>query len=157
MKHLTKTGLTISVLSMFALSPSYVWGQEWSAEQKEIWKYVETAWVDAQEEDMEGLLSYFHEDFRGWANGDAMPRDKASSKMWNTLALETNDRLVSEIWPVGIQVFDNIAIVQYYFKYANKNSEGKLENVRGRWTDILMKQGDRWVVIADHGGVTSKD
>jgi hypothetical protein len=29
--------------------------------------------------------------------------------------------------------------------------------VQGRWTDILMKQGDKWVMIGDHGGRTSKE
>jgi hypothetical protein len=30
------------------------------------------------------------------------------------------------------------------------------ETSSGRWTDVLMKQGDKWVLIADRGGRTSK-
>ena len=38
-----------------------------------------------------------------------------------------------------------------------KGPDGKEKPSEGRWTDILMKQGDKWVLIGDHGGKTSKD
>ena len=28
---------------------------------------------------------------------------------------------------------------------------------QGRWTDILIKQDDKWIMIGDHGGATSED
>jgi hypothetical protein len=33
-----------------------------------------------------------------------------------------------------------------------KDSEGKEKREAGRWTDILMKDGNKWVLIGDHGG-----
>lgn len=45
----------------------------------------------------------------------------------------------------------------HYYTQVVKNAEGKEENVEGRWTDILMKQGDRWVLIGDHGGRIKKN
>jgi hypothetical protein len=33
-----------------------------------------------------------------------------------------------------------------------KDVEGKENNESGRWTDILLKQGDKWVMIGDSGG-----
>ncbi len=49
----------------------------------------------------------------------------------------------------------NVAIVHYYYSTLIKNVEGKERNRSGRWTDILMKQGDKWVLIGDSGGRTS--
>ncbi len=28
---------------------------------------------------------------------------------------------------------------------------------QGRWTDLLKKQGDKWVMIGDHGGPDDDD
>jgi len=47
--------------------------------------------------------------------------------------------------------------VHYYYTYLYKDVEGKQKTSQGRWTDILMKQGNKWVMIGDHGGQTSKD
>jgi len=32
------------------------------------------------------------------------------------------------------------------------DSEGEQHTEQGRWTDILMKQDGKWLLIADHGG-----
>lgn len=50
-----------------------------------------------------------------------------------------------------------LAYVHYYYSYLYKDAEGKEKSSFGRWTDILMKQGDKWVMIGDHGRRTSKD
>jgi ketosteroid isomerase-like protein len=60
--------------------------------------------------------------------------------------------MVYEITPLAITVRGEFAVVHYYYSQVSKSSEGKMSNVKGRWTDILLKQGDRWVLIADHGG-----
>ena len=30
--------------------------------------------------------------------------------------------------------------------------DGKKKSEKGTWTDILTKQGNKWVMIGDHGG-----
>jgi hypothetical protein len=39
-----------------------------------------------------------------------------------------------------------------YYTQVVKDGEGKEKTQRGRWTDILVKQDGRWVLIGDHGG-----
>ena len=46
-------------------------GQQWSAEQQEVWQHVETYWSMYATEDVEGFLSYLHEDFSGWTHTSA--------------------------------------------------------------------------------------
>ena len=69
--------------------------------------------------------------------------------------MKTVDTLVYEINPVAIKIFGNVAIVHYYYTQVVKDAEGKQTTRSGRWTDILMKQDDRWVIIGDHGGPAS--
>ena len=39
----------------------------------------------------------------------------------------------------------------------NEGAEGKPMPERGRWTDIVMKKGDKWVLVGDHGGERDDD
>ncbi len=70
--------------------------------------------------------------------------------------METAEILLHEVRPVSIQVYGNVAIVHYYYVLVYENAEGSEKTSRGRWTDILMKQGNMWVVIGDHGGQTAQ-
>jgi ketosteroid isomerase-like protein len=45
-----------------------------------------------------------------------------------------------------------VAIVHYYYSAAYKNTDGKEKVKKGRNTDILLKQKDKWVLIGDHVG-----
>ena len=150
MKTLIK-GVLIVLLITFVFSVQ-LFGQEWSKEQKEVWKNVETYWDFSAKGDVEGFQSYFHDDFSGWSNKNALPTNKTSRRKFLSHIFKTRKIIVQEIQPVGINIYDNVAIVQYYYSRILEDSEGKEKNMNGRWTDILMKQGDKWVMISDHGG-----
>ena len=129
--------------------------REWSDKQKEVWKNVEAYWDLDVKRDVEGFMSYLHSDYSGWLVSDALPTNKKQVTKWVAHDFQTRKILVSEIQPVAIKIHGNVAIVHYYFSRVYKDVEGKERNSTGRWTDILMKQGDKWVLIGDSGGRTS--
>ena len=129
--------------------------QEWSDKQKEVWKDVEAYTDLVNKGDLEGFMSYFHSDYSGWSVNDALPSNKKQVTKWIAHDFQTTKTLVSEIQPVAIKIHGNVAIVHYYFSRLVKDVEGKEKNRNGRWTDILMKQGDKWVLIGDSGGRAS--
>ena len=45
-----------------------------------------------------------------------------------------------------------MAIVNYHYTLLYKDAEDKQQMERGRFTDILMKEDGKWLLIADHGG-----
>ena len=106
---------------------------------------------------VEGFMAYVHDDYLGWNIGSALPDNKAAVRKFVEYAFKTSKTLVSSIKPVGIGIFGNVAYAHYYYSVIYKDAEGKEKSESGRWTDILMKQGDKWVMIGDHGGRTSKD
>lgn len=150
MKTLIKGVLIVLCLTL--LTSAQLFGQEWSEEQKEVWKNVETYSDLSAKRDVEGFMGYFHDDYCGWTNRTALPTNKASVRKFVDHFFKTTKILVYDIQPVAIKIHDNIAIVHYYYSNVVKDAEGKEKNVSGRWTDILMKQGDKWVMIGDHGG-----
>ncbi len=71
--------------------------------------------------------------------------------------MKTTTVLVYDIRPAAIVVYGTSAYVDYYYQMIYKDVEGKEKSERGRWTDILIKQGDKWLMIGDHGGQIQKN
>jgi ketosteroid isomerase-like protein len=152
MKPFSKISIILIALSFIVFTTVPVAAQKWSDKQLEVWKNVETYWDLANKQDLEGFLSYFHEDYIGWSKVSSFTGNKASVRKWMTESFKDSKVLVSELSPQAIQIFDDVAIVHYYYAQMTENKEGKRSNVKGRWTDILTKQGNKWVLIGDQGG-----
>jgi ketosteroid isomerase-like protein len=157
MRQFVNVSVVLAVLCFILLGSTPLHGQEWSAAQKDVWKSVETYWALEAQGDLEGLMAYYHPDYRGWFYGSALPSDKVSTRKFIEYRLKTTKLLVYDIKPAAIQIHGSVAFVDYYYALVFKDAEGKEQNSRGRWTDILIKEGDKWVMIGDHGGQTSKD
>jgi len=155
MKHFIKTGVALAALcATFVTAPLFA--QEWSAAQKEVWKNVEAYWALYDQGNLEGFMTYIHADYRGWPYQATLPGNKATVRKFVKHDMKTSKTLVSNIQPAAIQIHGNVALVYYYFSVIANDAEGKEQRSRGRWLDILMKQGNKWVMIGDHGGRTSK-
>ena len=102
-------------------------------------------------------MSYVHDDYMGWSVDAPMPASKASSNKWMSFWAANNSIAMYEITPLTILIHGDVAVAHYYYSSVSKDKEGKMDNVQGRWTDILVKQGDRWVLFADHGGAAPED
>lgn len=144
----------VSAVIVLAGSSAAV-AQEWSAAQKDVWKSVEAYWDLGAKRDVDGMLGYFHDSYLGWSNQSPLPNGKAEVRKWMTHEFETTTEVLHTIQPVGIAIHGDMAIVHYYFVVLETNAKGEEQTRQGRWTDILKKQGDRWVLVADHGGQAS--
>ncbi len=142
----------VAVICVISLAAAPAGAQEWSPAQKEVWKNVETYWDLVAKGDLEGFLSYMHPDYRGWSYQSPVPATKETARKFLTHELATTKTIVFQITPVAIQVHGDFAFVAYYYTEITKDAEGKTKTRQGRWLDILMKQGERWVMIGDHGG-----
>lgn len=97
-------------------------------------------------------MACYHDDFLGWANDMPAPRDKAWQRVRAPLDYAGSDVIASSIQPLAVRIYGNVAIVHYYLYRLSRDKAGKDIPARVRWTDVLLKQGNRWVWIADHGG-----
>lgn len=153
----SRTRLVVAAVLSLLLIPAVSSAQEWSTAQKEVWKTVEAYWAISEAGDLAGFLSYFHPEYIGWDYSAALPLSVESQKKFMEYNFKTTKSLVYGIWPAAIIVHGDFAIVHYFYGGIYKDAEGKEKSSSGRWTDILIKQGDKWVLIADHGGQTSKN
>lgn len=145
------------VACLFAIAAVPALAQEWSAAQKEVWKNVEAYWALDAAGNTEAFMAYFHPDYMGWQLGNAVPGNKATATKFIGYWHKASKTQVYDIQPAAIKIHGNVAFVHYHYTQIQRDTSGKDKETAGRWTDILMKQGDKWVLIGDQGGKTSKD
>jgi ketosteroid isomerase-like protein len=147
-----KKRMVLLVAFLFGIGLSTLLAQEWSAAQKEVWKNVNDYWTLLAKGDLNGFLGYMHTDYVGWDNNDALPSTKEDAKKWLGYFMQGVKMPVFDIKPLAIKIYGDVAFVHYYFAYVEELPDGKKRNDHGRWTDILLRQDNKWVMIGDHGG-----
>jgi len=147
--------VAVLVVALAVLTAGSAAAQQWTPEQKEIWKVVEGYWAAYMAEDLATALAAVHSDYSGWGYSTPLPSGKATYEKWSKYEMGEFDWVIYELTPAGISIFDGVAVVHYFYSGAYKDSKGDKTSTSGRWTDILKKTGDKWLLIADHGGQTS--
>ena len=139
-----------------ALIQNKLLAQEWSPAQKDVWKAETDCWAAFAKSDQAAFLEFFHPDYMGWDDNSPLPNTKSDTQKWFAVFMTGTKVLLYDIKPVGIRVFGDFAIADYYYSLVNSDADGKKKVEEGRWTDILMKQGGKWLLIGDNGGANEK-
>jgi hypothetical protein len=100
-----------------------LFAQEWSPAQKEVWKNVEAYWALDAAGNLDGFMSYFHENYIGWEINEPMPSNKATVRKFVDHDYKTEKTVLYNITPVAINVIGNVAIVDYYYTTIAKDAE----------------------------------
>jgi len=150
-----KKFIGLSVIIIVLLLSFNLQAQQWSAEQKEVWKSVETYNELSANRDA-AFINYFDDSYRGWEYNYDAPDSKENVKKILANRDPNFKILYSTLIPATIWVNGNFAYVHYYYTILGEGKDGKREWEKGRWTDILMKKDGKWIMVGDHGGKTSK-
>jgi ketosteroid isomerase-like protein len=103
------------------------------------------------------FLSYFDDSYFGWSYDDEAPSTKADAQKSLGYWTAKGKVVYYIITPSKIWVNGNFAYVHYYYTQVTESTDGKPSTEKGRWTDILMKKGDKWMLVGDHGGEIKND
>jgi len=141
------------VIIFFAFTQN-ISAQQWSAEQQEVWKTVQTYNQYGQKRDIKAYSDYFDDSYSGWEYDYDVPEGKEALVNSLDYWFKNAKIIYLNITPATIWVKGDFAYVHYYYTSVRESKEGKAEWVKGRWTDILMKVNGKWVIIGDHGGKT---
>jgi hypothetical protein len=126
--------------------------QTWNAEQQELWKLEAQQWQMSRDKDLSWIDKMVHPNLRYWDVGERMPQDKASLARWSRYGVSTSTVLEQEIFPISATVTGNVAVMQYRYRIASENYKKEREIVTGWYTDVLVREGGRWLFIAWAGG-----
>jgi hypothetical protein len=143
---------SLAVSFALAVFGSAASAQTWSPEQQEIWRFEEQQWKMAKDKDLSWIDKMVHPNLNYWDVDQVAPRNKASLTRWNRYSNANSTVLEQELFPVSATITGNIAVVQYRYTIARENYKKERETVSGRYTDILVKENNRWLFIAWAGG-----
>ncbi len=145
--------LPLFLISFGLAAPSFA--TDWTLEQKEILAVVAAYTEASHQRDFDAYLNYWHSKFLGWHNGDENPTDHAARAAGLRHYFDTTESLQYEFEPIAVQILLNgdAAIVHYKSRSILKIRETG-ETVQGTsyWTDYLVRENERWLLISDHGG-----
>jgi hypothetical protein len=130
--------------------------QSWTAEQKSVWAGVEEYWATGTSSNPMTFLNYFDDSYTGWNYNSETPGTKSDAVKSLTYWLNKGKVQFYVITPSKIWVSGDFAYVHYYYTQVTEGPDGKPNTEKGRWTDILMKKGGKWMLVGDHGGEIKK-
>jgi Domain of unknown function (DUF4440) len=148
MKRLRSAVCVLSLMAVATLTSA----QTWNAEQQEIWKLEEQQWQMSKDKDLSWIDKMVHPNISYWDVEQPAPQNKASLARWNRYNNSNATVLEQELFPISMTITGNIAVAHYRYSVARENYKKERETVTGRYTDVLVKEGGRWLFIAWAGG-----
>lgn len=122
---------------------------QWTPEQKAVWNTETTISDLSQKGDWQRFFSYFDDNFQNWAPNSHIPVSKEVFQQNLEYYVSQGNKIDHHTMvPVNIWVNANYAYVNYYDAMIIENKEGKKTVNRGRNLDVLLKKGDKWVMVA---------
>ncbi len=144
-----RTLMSMLVAVVFlAASASTAGAQDMSAAEREVWEWEQACWGA---EDLESVMTCFHEDYVGWIVGATVPFTKADRRAFFERFFETDEFVFFHLRPVSVTVRNNMAVLLYVSTFTSRNKEtGEETSETQKWTDVAVKDGGTWYWIADH-------
>ena len=148
-----KTKSLLILVLFVCLTVTASFGQSWSKEQQEVWKAVDEIWaVWAAGGNVDLTFSLIDDNYRGWSNNDPAPFTKKDKRPWMEFYFKNYPIEIYKINPMSIDIYNDIAIVFYYYQILQVKPDGTDMQVAGKWMDIYRKNGASWLLLADSGG-----
>ncbi len=137
---------TVSI-SLFIFGIIVFWGfqafgAEFSEAQKEIWNLEIKYWESIKNGDVATIKNLLHDNIVSMHSRHYDPINKADQIHKFQYWLSKDKPKSYEIEPLAIQLFNNVAIACFYYKFAGKDFSDS-----GRVTHTWMKQNDTWYLI----------
>jgi hypothetical protein len=127
-----------------------VFGQDRSADKKEIWKLETAYWEYVKKDDAAGFSTLWHKDAVVWPQGQPSPI--GGSAVEKLMIGQPGFKLLTySLHPQTINLFENIAIV--YYRYSLITADKLIHS--GRMEHIWIKQEGRWQIIGGFSGSLS--
>ena len=143
-------GLILALLAALIL-PAGAKAQQLTPEQQEVWDVVQSCWDSAMQDDVEGLLGCFHEDYTFWWAEDVLPFGKEFVERIVPINLPAEDLAVIDIRPAQVVVKGDVAITHWGVRTFARTADGVLEPTVERISMTLIREGGRWSYLGGGG------
>ena len=142
--------IPLILIALFTFSSITTFAQTWNQEQTEVLNVMVEVYDAVKSNDHEKYKSLLHEKFTMWFDNETFPSDRASHDMWEAYWMANTENKIVETLPLRINIVNNVAVVHHLAK-SLRTIEDKTALRQSKWTDVLIKENDKWVLITSHG------
>jgi hypothetical protein len=146
MHLMTRISVSLFICGMIVFWGFQAIGEEWTAEQKEVWDVVIADFEKFKQGDVEGLSSSRHEDVIIWWGSESVPFDKKMALYKYRGWFDYDKPVKWELEPLAIKIVGNVASVFYLYKFSGSITSGS-----GRDMETWIKQNNKWIMINSFG------
>jgi ketosteroid isomerase-like protein len=133
------------------------WSKDWSPEQMEVWATIEGSAEAWSKGDVNACLSFMHKGYTSWRDEEDAPGDKENARRVLEFQKNRHEVLYYDLKPADITLFGDVAVVHLYYRILLRDTMDREHTLRGRLTNVLKKESDKWLVICDVGRVTGHE
>ena len=127
-------------------------GEEWSAEQKEVWLAIEQYNRYIENGDVASAMALIHENALDLYSDNPSPLNIDQINSSNVRLSSMKPTI--EIKPISIAIMStNLAIAFYYFKWKSKDG---VYSSKDRTMQTFIKQDDKWISIGSFSSSCNK-
>ncbi|MDD3375105.1 MAG: nuclear transport factor 2 family protein [Candidatus Omnitrophica bacterium] len=131
--------------------------EQWTEDQKEIWKVIEDHWDCLVNGKVDQFKSYIHPRFVGFGHESPYPVDQGWLFHWVGFWSKSTKFLIHALKPQHIVIHGDIAIVQYCLFTITKNDVSAGNSSIRRYTMTWKKEDGKWRVIASHNNLQGEN
>ena len=147
-KRFTIKKYLIFLVIIVVLSGFHAFGEEWTAEQKEVWASVEGFWDSIKRGDVESALSRHHDKMIVWLSENPDPSKKNQTREEYYTLVNRSVPTFIKLKPLNITIIEHVANVFYLIKWESLNKEISSSD---RELITMKKKNNKWVWIGHMG------
>jgi len=142
---------TIFAILMFLLFSIPAIAQQWTTQQKEVWKTLEDQIKAFASGDMEANYKFIHPDFVFWNDWNSVPGDYETAKKldsaWFKLGAKT---YAFTLTPLTILINGDFAVLNFYLRgFRQEPGATEVKFVGLRLHNLWKKEGGKWLLLAN--------
>ncbi|WP_432769704.1 MAG: SnoaL-like domain-containing protein [Sphingopyxis sp.] len=120
----------------------------WSAEQSEVWGFIQQSWKDDVAQNGKWPANYADPQMVVWSSEFAAPRGKDSAVRWTKFLNGQGKVLQYELSPQSISLSGNTAVVTYALTVVNQRGTEKPDWGKEAIVETLVRSEGGWKFLS---------
>jgi hypothetical protein len=126
-----------------------------SMEQQELWTRVTQLWELSKMRDQDQIAATLHPDYVGWDMNAAKPHDRKAAVL--SVTADSPGLREYQLHPLSVKAYaSHTGVVHYAYEATVASQQGEPTCVTGKWTEVYVKQGGTWLMVAVAGRPETK-
>ena len=142
----------VVITILFAVCVGAALAEDLSPEQKTVWAREQAYCTYLQNNDLEGYMSLWDDNFVGWPNHDPAPVTKDDIRQEVATEMKTGVKVTCDPVLKKVNVMGDVAMTFYVFDFTTTSKDGASRSQQPRITHTWRKSGNEWKIV---GGMSA--